>query len=408
MTKLSTIANTQRVANEKNKFFGKSAVPTPTDLSRVDDSPRRRARKVYINPTLHSEGELMLKLIAQELQIESQFFGDPNNLYAFGKDLIYNATKNGLHRSTAFVGQVPNELKGIVNAINVAKRRTKNAAKSQQIAGYAGIGMFDPFGDDPLVDLNLLCADLKQQVQQFQVIVNSGQATSAQVNQLQSLQTQLQDCLLGNSFTSLLNDRLEESSHDFMYNFLGTVEIQKLGSISVGVKSKDHKTAITKISQLANVSRDIIDQWMTNGIKRQNVQNGTQPLGGSRTSYALFYEYQTQNGIITPVIGEPLTIAALVTLAKAVAGVLAALTAAIVAAKALVESLSPSEDFILNNSIAPPGSFEFNPDLLDAAGIAPLTLVDAPSGSDTANNGGNNNGLLIGGVAALVAYAATR
>lgn len=381
------------------KYFGSDPVPVP--VTRNTDKRGNVASKKYINPAILSDGELALKLLAQRLDIKQQYYGDPGGVYSASRDII-NLASGDLHNfsRSKLTGNIPNEVKGIVNAIEQAKSKTTNAQRSQNIRGIRG---FDPFGDDPIFTAEDVCGPIWDQLKakedqlyahpQFDdryfepFYTGSIPAVIRQlITQADNLQAQYNDCIGNTQLINLLNERLEDSAHCFTYAYLSNSELNSVTTSTVSQKSFYHKTAMFKLAGMVNVSEDNLALWVNNGIMRSNTQAGTDPWNGSASSYAIKYKYQQEN---RTTVGVPFPV-----VAAGIIKILSALTAAIGAIALLVNGLTPDQNANLEANIPPPDSLLFTPNIDDWDG-APVG--GGNGGTDTPNNGNNNTPLLIGG-----------
>lgn len=403
MSELITIEGFSIGNQQLPKYVTQHNDPVPVPV--MDGNQRimgRKTRKVIINPTLLSAGELSLKLLAQRNLIKSNYYGDPQGIYQANRDIIALAAKD-LHNfnSSHLTGSVPEEVKGVVKAILAAKKQTQKAATVRSIRGVAG---FDPFGDDPLFTVQSVCRPIQLQLQakenelfnhplfddRFLDHGYNGSIPSAIrkiINQANQLSDDLQACQGNGHLINLMNDKLENAAHDFMYAYFTNNDVNSIATNVVANKAFYQKTAVAKLAHMIGVTDQNLAFWLENGIMRQNVVHGAEPLGGRSSAYAVKYKYDLDHG---NQVGVPFVV-----VAPWIVKILGALTAAIVAANALINGLQPDQYNQLTNNIPPPGSPIFNPnkdDFDDQAGNG------GEGGGD--DDEGNNTGLLLGGIAA--------
>jgi len=217
----------------------------------LKDRGKQVPNQPFIPYTHMTAGELRLTLLREQFRINAAFYPE-DRVWQQGVSLIENKLYSGIHNiGAAYIGTLPQRLKPLINQIRKARKETK-PANNKFVLGQNGIGQ------DPLIE-QLDCEELLEYY-----TVNYPEEYGGPTEEVTpSSQAAYQKCLEENQMRKHLNEYLEGSAAHLLYEWVQNPNAQPP---TVATKTILHKIGKDKISQVAEIDKELIRLWMRNGI----------------------------------------------------------------------------------------------------------------------------------------------
>ncbi|MEL6924849.1 MAG: hypothetical protein AAFO94_12450, partial [Bacteroidota bacterium] len=268
----------------------------PKAQSRVGAIPK----PATIDFTGISEGEAALRILLRRMEILKRVRPEKRGVYELGAEIIQENLHAGLHSFNNLYGDtsVP-ELRNITQEIQRAKLLSLPAMyrSKSRINGV----------DEDCRD-EILTSGIKETIPNpfrkwYNPFLPKNISNPAFIEAFAK-------CKRAKSWAQTLNNRLEDSSYFLLYeNAFDANEYP-----TVATKKLSHTVCINLFAQESGIPRSQVAAIVENGI----LANGINKSG--RETYITF-----RDGAIEPRIGEPVTVAAIITIVKVVAAIIPAI-----------------------------------------------------------------------------------
>jgi hypothetical protein len=264
---------------------------------------RQRAAEVpgpsLIDYTKWTEGELQLVLLAEQINMLAAYAPEDKELQK-SKQILQDVLYRGVHRAGGLPGGIfTGRLATVLAAIRNARQFARPA--SGKIIGRQSTGINNPL--IPYEDCTIYQEDEYGQMQPTDIVDP--------------------DCVRANNIKKILNDNLEKSAHHILYDFVANPNATPT---IVAVKTQNHRAARATLAQVSKLSSTSLKMWIRNGVIRNNITQGAGAIQPEDTITAL------KSGGVAG-IGEPLTVAVLVAIIKAIAAAISAAAALVMLLK---------------------------------------------------------------------------
>ncbi len=335
-------------------------------------------QKRYLNYGAWTEGELMLMLALEQIELEQGFYDDPLNIYGQARDMLVDTIFRGAHTGIGVgmpTGFVPEEIANTVNVIRHAKKLSTPAGLVVDAQFRPSInGGFDPNG--PLID-EIDCV--------AKYPYPSSVPASALPHALSTKHHNRAQCREQNEHIRNLNKNYGDSAHQNLYAFVSNPNSEPN---LVAVKYDKHQTFHDIIHDITNLGRINLLMWTRNGVMRHNFEKGDQPLQPEETIQVLRSGGINDGGLTIGII-------------------LAIVKVALAATVTLVQTFSAVKQQKIKNNAPDLGFPNWGPqdgDFRFVGGGNPTTGGQTPTpGTDNQNNNNSNKGKAIAVGAGVVA-----
>jgi hypothetical protein len=282
----------------------------------------------YINFQTLTEGEMKLVLAMQQADILKSFYPEIKD-YRLASDAFRNALYTGIH------GPEGDKLSGAANEFVrriISDARLRRGPAAKHILGREST-LSGP--DQPVIDNPLVACGVPPPK-------TLGLFNNKKIKAWE-------ECVDQNRYQTLLNNKLESSSHHILYNF---EKNPNQSPATVATKSVLHKTVIYKWAEITGLSADNIELWVRNGVMRGNAKGGLDPLQPENSIEVLKnvvpIKYANGLGI------DPVTI-------KLLTELITLIIAAAAATKGLIDSLKAKDAIRFQSSVGDIGLPPFGP-----------------------------------------------
>lgn len=228
------------------------------------DRAKEISKPLFIDYSVLTTGEMKAALLYEQLGIFKNYYPEAAQEYQSAQDKIINSLHTGLSGVDTATGY--GELMRMVNRVLAkAKNSTKPAAGK-----YPGIGEVPVF--TPLQGQN--CEPILEELRRVRRRVFAGQAKK-------EVEARLEACRQQERLVQILNTNLEKSGHHILYAYApGNVA----GSYAaVATKRVLHNNAIGGFHNISKLDRELLRDWIRNGIIRYNALGGLSPLQPEQT-----------------------------------------------------------------------------------------------------------------------------
>lgn len=227
------------------------------------DRGREVKRPIAIPYLSLTEGEMQLDLLRQRLALLNQFYPE-DKTYSMGLQMVNSALQSGLHRGVNFVGSLADELQPIARIILKSARFTSPAAGRL----YGRVNTVSGIGEAiPISDRRRACLELANQA--------SNPITRA---------SKKAACELEFDLEKIFNDKIEAVGHHMVYK--GINEAYKMPP-RVYSKWLFHTSGIENMANVIEVNKNLMSDWVENGVMYKNAASGVGPLSSATTSFYL-------------------------------------------------------------------------------------------------------------------------
>lgn len=239
----------------------------PNAAQRIANAPRIVIPQPYIDYSNLTEGLVTLRLLDENAQILSAYYGDEFGYYQKVRNYIYNASKN-LHSLSGHIGYVDSQFYNLFAYIEYAKERSKPAGiASARIGDFA-------------TDRASLLAECKYIQDSFDGFLEArarGTATprrrDGKIWDFQELTALNNKCRDQVFFIDAFNKHLEGTSPHLLYEFIPNGELNSLPG-TANFKANNHRLANSSMARYSQLDRANIVLWERNGIMRRSAAAG--------------------------------------------------------------------------------------------------------------------------------------
>lgn len=326
--------------------------------------PKGKARRRFVDYSKLTEGELRLSLMAEQLNILAEYYG--RDEYKALEQRVISAVQAGIHGPTSVTMVSGKRGQIIAREIAKARRLTRPAAGTFSQSRNLQIGV------NGLIPVEN-CDDLREFVEdQYGLGWGTWEETA-----------ESRACREQNEQLDLLNDHLEGSAHHLLYEYLtNTTEP------TPAAKKVLHRNAVSTLASITNVSRENLRLWLRNGVMRNNVNFGADPIQPEDVIDTL-----AAAGTDASVNGAFLAI---------LPALIAAISGAVVATVSLIQGLRSEKRQQLISTAQGIGNMTFGPEQNDWSGGNFQTNNPPPPEGGDILGGDNLPYLLLGGAALLM------
>jgi len=229
----------------------------------------QQARREYIPYLSLTEGEMRLELLRQRMQMFSAFYPDVPE-YRRAVSLVDDVLKAGVHGGVSFIGAIPDELQQVARVIAQAVDQTRPAAGGELLGRESimnGIGEIIPTADSTLRRNNCI-----------KKVNNSNLPYKEQ-------QAGVKKCETLFEIERIYNGYMERIGHHTVYNRItqGWPDTPD----RVFTKLILHDAGIEGMANAAELSKNLISDWVENGVLAKNSAIGAGLIGSTTTSFYL-------------------------------------------------------------------------------------------------------------------------
>lgn len=238
------------------------AIPQDENMDR--GAAMKQVRREYIPYLSLTEGEMQLELFRQRMQMFSSYYPDVPE-YRRAVDMLSNVLRTGVHRGVSFVGAIPDELQEVAKVIANATRKTRPATGTL----YGREDITSSIG--AIVPLSESEARLDACMRKYPVGPLG--------------QKDRQQCRINFEVERLYNDYLERIGHHTIYNRIDPLfpDIP----VRVDVKRILHDAGIEGMANAGNLQKNIVSDWVENGVLAKNAVIGAGLIDSISTSFYL-------------------------------------------------------------------------------------------------------------------------